>query len=105
MKQKQFIGILAGAALALAFALPQNLAAGDRCFGCEGGTYVKYTGKADNAARKKAKACGCKVKGTAGCPSNKKKILCTVSYNEQQKPVLVCKDKQVKTDASETKNG
>lgn len=60
-------------------AFTAQLSAGDRCFGCAGGTYVKYTGKADNAAKKKAAACGCKVKGTAGCPSNKKKILCSVN--------------------------
>ena len=94
MITKKTIGILGASLLMASFALPQNLMAGDRCFGCEGGKYVRYTGKADNAARKKAKECGCKVKGTAGCPSNKKKILCTVSYNDQNQPVLVCKDKQ-----------
>lgn len=55
------------------------LMANNRCFGCQGGTFVQYNGKADNAARKKAEACGCKVTGTVACPANKKKILCTVN--------------------------
>jgi hypothetical protein len=69
-------------AVALAFSaitFTSQLTAGDRCFGCAGKKFVQYTGKADNAARKKAADCGCKVTGTTACPSNKKQILCTVN--------------------------
>lgn len=80
MKTKKTITMTLGALFTIGLlAFSTTIMAGDRCFGCSGGTYVKYTGKADNAAKGKAAACGCKVTGTAGCPSNAKKILCTVN--------------------------
>ncbi len=77
MKKSIFLALMLG--ISMMVTLSTQVFASNRCFGCKGGSFVQYTGKSDNAARKKAENCGCKVTGTTACPADRKKILCTVN--------------------------
>ncbi len=88
--------------MAVAFTPAESFAA--KCYGCRGGFYVKYSGKDNLSKRKKArKACGCKVSGTTRCPSNRRKIKCSVAFNKKTgQKYYACKDMTKKSAKDKT---
>lgn len=88
---KKWLGLLSVLLLAATPAMADN------CYMCGSGSsdacknYCKYSGSDTSEARKKCQAAGCKISGTASCPTAANYKICVASANTRLDEMLAAR--------------